>query len=92
VPIDALGISRDDRLATLEEPRRTHVRLDVMHSLTARVTSMLAAGGALLLTPALAFADAGPKCGCTIDSASAGAGALLASAVTLFFVTRRRRG
>jgi len=63
-----------------------------MPSLTARVTSMFAAGGTLLLTPALAFADAGPKCGCTIDSAPAGIGALLASAVTLIFIMRRRRG
>ena len=63
-----------------------------MGALSARATAFLAGCGGLLLTPSLAFADVGPKCGCTMNSAGAGVGWLVLGGVTALIILRRRRG
>jgi hypothetical protein len=62
-----------------------------MVSISARATAFVAGCGGLLLSPSLAFADVGPKCGCTMNSASAGVGWLVLVGVTVLIVLHRRR-
>lgn len=62
-----------------------------MGSLSPRATTFLVGCGGLLLTPSLAFADVGPKCGCTIDGAGAGVGWLVLAGLTALVVRYRRR-
>ncbi len=60
-------------------------------ALLTRVMSPGLAAASLVLLPSLAFADVGPKCGCTTDSAGASVGALVLAGATLVAVLRRRR-
>jgi MYXO-CTERM domain-containing protein len=62
-----------------------------MGSIYARATAFVAGCGGLLLAPSLAFADVGPKCGCTMNSAGAGVSWLVLGGLTALIILRRRR-
>jgi len=63
-----------------------------MGSISARATAFVAGCGGLLLMPSLAFADVGPKCGCTMNSTGAGVGWLVLGGLAALIILRRRRG